>query len=63
MILNYCNLAWRGEYFAYGTRSSVGDTLKAGRRMVPALRSRDLATWEYRGGALELPPGHSKGTA
>lgn len=75
-MLTYCNpvwpgymadpfvLQWRGEYFAYGTGSSVGDTLTgartsaaSGRRMFSVLHSRDLAHWEHIGGALEpLPP-------
>ena len=75
MILNYQNpvwdgyladpfvLCWRGEYFAYGTGSSIGDVRQSGGRMFPVLRSRDLARWEYIGGALELAPEYSAGTA
>ncbi len=59
-------LKWNDEYYAYGTGSSIGNTLSNGastngasaaRRMFPVLRSRDLAHWEFLGGALEpLPP-------
>lgn len=39
---------WQGYYYAYGT----GPADREGRRF-PLLRSSDLRTWEYLGGALE----------
>jgi beta-xylosidase len=41
-----------GEYYAYGTGSSIGDDLSNG-RMFPVLHSKDLAHWEFVGGALK----------
>ncbi|MBV9867391.1 MAG: glycoside hydrolase family 43 protein [Abitibacteriaceae bacterium] len=46
-------LKWHGEYYAYGTGSSVGDKLEADGKMFPVVYSKDLAHWEYIGGALE----------
>lgn len=43
-------LAWEGEYYAYGTSEEL---LQPDGRVFPVLRSRDLATWEPLGGALE----------
>lgn len=75
MILNYQNpvwdgyladpfvLRWQGEYYAYGTGSSIGDVKTSRTRMFPVVHSRDLATWELLGGALELPPEYLDGTA
>jgi beta-xylosidase len=45
-------LKTRGEYYAYGTGSSIGDDLSNG-RMFPVLHSKDLAHWEFVGGALK----------
>ncbi len=64
MKLSYKNPVWPGYfadpfvllhdgvYWAYGT----GHGPEADGRQFPVLRSRDLAHWEYAGGAL-LPPG------
>jgi len=42
-----------GEYFAYGTGSDAGNGRQPDGRVFPVLRSKDLATWEFVGGALE----------
>jgi beta-xylosidase len=64
MNLTYQNPVWSGyladpfvlktggDYYAYGTGSSVGDDLSNG-RMFPVLHSKDLAHWEFVGGALQ----------
>jgi beta-xylosidase len=64
MSLTYQNPVWPGyladpfvlktggEYYAYGTGSSIGDDLSNG-RMFPVLHSKDLAHWDFFGGALQ----------
>src|SRR5512133_892802 len=48
-------LAWRGEYFAYGTAETL-ERDRAGRECAfKILRSRDLVHWEPVGSALTLP--------
>lgn len=46
-------LKWRGEYYAYGTGSSVGNARSGDNRMFPVLHSSDFVLWEPLGGALE----------
>ncbi|WP_240894343.1 family 43 glycosylhydrolase [Parapedobacter sp. SGR-10] len=47
-----------GDFFAYGTQDDWGDG--AGSRLVPVLRSRDLANWKLVGTAFESLPDWKK---
>lgn len=49
-------------FYAYGTGSSPGDAVEGDGRMFPVIRSRDLANWEYLGGALEILPQFAGGS-
>lgn len=50
-------LRWRGDYYAYGTGSDVGNGRQPDGRVFPVITSPDLVHWTPVGGALEPLPG------